>query len=83
MVNLCNEANPLDSRFGILATKIRNILSRFVDCKLSFIRRENNVPPAHLFARHALLVQVIVTCNEILNFANQVIWLDSHCSSCN
>lgn len=59
MANFCKEANPLDSRFSMLATKNKNIA--LIDiCNLSFIETELNVL-SPLFARHAWLVQYIVT----------------------
>lgn len=74
MVNLCNEANQIDSRFKILAVEIKKLQEHFQECSLSFVRRELNVP-AHLFARHVWSVQIIVTLNEILDFTCQAIWL--------
>lgn len=52
MVNLCNNANPIDSRFGIITAEIKKIQEHFELCTLSFIRRELNFS-AHLLAHHA------------------------------
>lgn len=60
MVNIYNEANPLDSRFEIVANEIKRLKERFKDHTLSFVRREHNAP-THLFTRHAWLIQTIVT----------------------